>query len=301
MKSAQSPGKIILSGEHAVVHGCPALVVAVDHWASVFIESGALRRNPRPEIDKRYARFLAGDLPIQEVVLRPEDLCDYAASLVCDEPVAIRIESELPIGSGMGSSAAICLAIMRALAPDLSDAALYEHALRTENLQHGQSSGVDPHVCLYGGAWRYQREAGFTAIEPPATTLHLVHSGKPESSTGECVMAVRQHFPANDPIWAEFEAVTAALERGLDPAAIRENQQLLERIGVVPEPVARFCRALADEGLAAKVCGAGAVRGVAGGTVLVLGGSPPSDLLATHGYTTQSTGVSLHGTRLYQP
>ena len=298
MGLAAAPGKVILAGEHAVVHGMPALVTAVDRVVRVWAEPSE-GSDPRPELDARHERYLAGKIDVATVVESPEELLGYAVALATDGAAAcLRIESELPMGSGMGSSAAICLAAMLAANPDLDRSRLATFAARTENLQHGRSSGIDPHVCLHGGAWRFQRGQDPVRVAPPRGPLHLVQTGRPASTTGECVARVAERFGSADPIWRTFGEVVDAIKTGTDRrGAVLANQELLERIGVVPEPVAQFCAALAEEGLAAKICGAGAVRGDAGGIVWVVGGAPPPDLVARHGYENLMVEATDNGAR----
>ena len=127
--------------------------------------------------------------------------------------------------------------------------------------------------------------------------MYLVQTGTPQTTTGECVSRVREQH-ANSPIWNDFEAVTNAMENALVTNnrrdirdAVRENHQLLTRIGVVPEKVQSFIRDVEAAGFAAKVCGAGAVAGDAGGMVLVFAARPPTALCKTYGFEA----LTIHG------
>ena len=72
---------------------------------------------------------------------------------------------------------------------------------------------------------------------------------------------------------------------------VRENHKLLTNIGVVPEKVQSFVRDIEAAGYAAKVCGAGAVAGDAGGMVLVFADRQPNDLCKTYGFEA----LTIHG------
>ena len=103
---------------------------------------------------------------------------------------------------------------------------------------------------------------------------YSVLHGRPESSTGECVSQVRAQHGDDAALWGAFGECTnsfvEALTSGSDPSsAIKENQRLLERIGVVPEATKAFVRDVEVAGGVAKVCGAGSVKGDFGGAVLV--------------------------------
>jgi len=314
VRVARAPGKIILAGEHAVVHGCPALVTAVQRYATVHVRVTGERRDPRKGIDERYAAYLDGVGEITEVVKEPMDLAYYAAAEAGPDGVAVEVRSDIPIGAGMGSSAAVLLATIRAANPELGPEEIAAIAKRAEDRQHGHSSGVDIRVCQHGGTWRIQNgragAPGSPGIPDSAGSaeqidellheLQLVHTGEPRSSTGECVTEVGKHFPASDPIWDAFRDCVECLEDEFFPDVVNEVQALLERIGVVPDQVADFAADVRSLGLAGKVCGAGAVHGSAAGMFLVTGGELPDDLLERYDYHQFSVEVASDGLVLVQ-
>lgn len=331
--TARCPGKLILSGEHAVVYGAPALAVAVNRHATVRAAlspddgwrvrlpglpavhlSGESFRTLADRVDHRYAEFTAGRLDITGVLDQPGELLLYALSLLARdrgshpaEGLELDIESTLPIGSGMGSSAALLLATLAAAGPaleaELTREQLYPYALRGEMIQHGKSSGVDPHVCLHGGLFRFRHGDPTRLDVATGQKFTVVFTGRPESTTGECVEAVRKKWGQHG-VWTDFVEVTASFERALltanTPAlkaAIRHNHRLLNTIGVVPAPVGRFVREVEARNGAAKVCGAGAIRGPAGGVVLVVCDTTVDDLAAAQGYEVMPVAPDLHGVR----
>lgn len=287
---ARAPGKLILTGEHAVVHGCPALVVALDRELKVTLHVDAEDSlgwtctsrygleghdtggdtDPRLAIDARYEAYQAGELPVGEV-LGEGELLDYVlAAAGWSQSSRRTVDSDIPTGCGMGSSAAVALAT--ALAAGCSPTDALAIADRTETLQHGQSSGLDARVCLHGGAHRYEAGA-LESVPPPHAKFQLINTGQPAATTGECVDQVGKQFPADDPIWDDFRAIANTMAEGVTPEAVRENQRLLTRIGVVPEAVQMLVRELESRGLAAKICGAGSVRPGGGGVLWVVGES----------------------------
>ena len=103
---------------------------------------------------------------------------------------------------------------------------------------------------------------------------------------------VRQRLE-RDPIWDQFERVTkemlACLTSGDEAgwrAAVKTNHDLLVQIGVVPEAVQKFIAGIEAAGGAAKLCGAGSIRGDAGGMVTAFGGRDVDMLCRDAGYKT---------------
>ncbi|MEM7521929.1 MAG: GHMP kinase [Pseudomonadota bacterium] len=313
--------KLILSGEHSVVYGAPALVVAVAHhieiWFTPLHKTGGLRtafesltssafypfdllRDFKEGLDRRFEDFMQGNLPVQKILQKPDDLAIYTLTsllpvlpvpgadqrlpLPVPLPGQLSSRSEMPLGAGMGSSAAVVAATV----------VLYEHLLGRpqsvedrfqkvrfcERLQHGKGSAIDASAVVFGGMNRVQGDdiAPITIDEDHSLARsdgwYWVLQGTPVSTTGECVSTVRQEHGENDALWTAFADCTRAFEEVItadsDPRdVIRENQRLLSHIGVVPNATARFAAAVENAGGAAKVSGAGSVRGDHGGVILV--------------------------------
>ncbi len=317
---AIAPGKLILSGEHAVVYGRPALAMAIDRSAQAIIEptltdsvsfsledyahQESFKMRALREFQKRaknnYALFLQGELGIRDVLVKPIELMQFAfitildgLHLKVDRGLDIKLSSNIPIGCGLGSSAATVLSEIRAMGHffrvDFRPDWHYKYSLEAENMQHGYASGVDSYVSLHGGCVRFQNGVG-EKVPLPCVPIFIVQTGTPETTTGECVSQVADAF-ATSGIWDEFEAVTRQMGEvigGKDiesmQAAVRENHRLLTKIGVVPKPLQRFIHDVEQWGGAAKVCGAGAVAGDAGGVVMVIAETPPIELCRRYGY-----------------
>ena len=319
----QAPGKLILSGEHAVVYGHPALAMAVNRYVTV---TATPQRAPlisfdlsdldyqrrlslsaldslKDRIKRKYQRFVSGDFKIRDVLQKPVELAQVAFSLFFEvlnikltQGIKIRVESNIPIGCGMGSSAATVLSVVTSIAKhlemDLAPDIFLRLALQAENMQHGYSSGLDLRVSLHGGCI-YVKDGQLHQRPVPTVPMYLVNTGVPKTSTGECVEAAANHFKTSQ-IGEEFAAVTTELDAALQEndlpralAAISANHQLLIRIGVVPTAVQQFIAEIEQTGGAAKICGAGAVAGDKAGVVLVLteNFSELSSLCLRHDYT----------------
>lgn len=311
--SARSPGKLILSGEHAVVYGKPALAMATHYYtqSSATIKApstfgrigfqlsnlryaGRLTRTTLTRLKERikqdYHGFLQGELGIREVLKKPFELIQFTVANVMDLSLSlgqsldrgldVRSHSTIPIGCGMGSSAALIMSTLKVVAQALHLNLNQDDFLRlgkeAENAQHGYSSGLDLHLCWQGGMIRFENGQVSTRVLP-LSPLYLVNTGQPASTTGECVAKVRSHF--DNGMKAEaFAAVTTHLDRALQQSdtlgihrAVKENHQLLKAIGVVPERVVDFIEQIEAVNGVAKTCGAGAIYGNQAGMVLVLG------------------------------
>lgn len=325
--AVSAPGKLILMGEHAAVYGRPALIAAIDlrltarfspqsgrevhldlpglgHSESTTWED--LRAYARATRDRwdRYAEHPAPEI-FREV--RGEDrahvvkiaLGEVAEALsTLQEGLRLRIESELPIGSGFGSSAATATAVVAGLLAfrgEEDDPERIAHlALEVERRQHGLPSGVDGATVLHGGVlWARRLESGRLETEPLEVRspllgrLRVYDTGTPAEPTGAVVAAVRalrEREPArHQELLDRMEAATRAfrdlLQGGSEarPEAdpdralhlIREHEACLEGLGVVPEQVRNLVRQVEDEGGAAKISGAGALSGSGAGSLLV--------------------------------
>jgi mevalonate kinase len=317
---ALAPGKIILSGEHAVVYGKPALVMAVDRYAETSISSNADSRVHFELVDfdenssltiqalrelkgrllRNYQMFLNGELGIRDVLKKPFHLFEFlfitlidGVQLKLDRGLDIRLRSTIPVGSGMGSSAATLLSVLKGLAEyfkiDFKTDDYFNYGLEAEKLQHGKPSGVDPYVSLHGGFVRFQNKKA-EKLSMPNVPFYLVNTGSPKASTGECVSHVADLF-AESPVWDDFEAVTNEMQSALlksDMAEvqrwIRENNALLTSIGVVPVHIQNFIQKIEKNGGAAKVAGAGSVRGTSAGMVTVFSDFNPKSIADSYGF-----------------
>lgn len=302
MPTACAPGKIILSGEHAVVYGSPALALAVDRHMRIHYRPDRLPRlswhtqerthvlgldklaSLRRRLDNHFERYLRGELPITRILQKPAELAFYAVDMArvlsgldVRPQGSLSIDSDIPIGAGMGSSAALIAALLKLFGHFDDRDELIRQVRHCERLQHGRGSIIDAAAVCSGGAVRVQGEQVESLALPEQGSgdgFYWLFTGTPASSTGACVDQVRRNF-ADSPIWGEFRDITEAFESALMQGEsllepIRANHRLLTRIGVVPAPLQRLAEQVEQAGGAAKVCGAGAVSGDQGGLMLLL-------------------------------
>ena len=171
--AASAPGKVTLFGEHAVVYGQPAIVGAINRRVTVSIqETGdATFRLRMPDVGEGEAilRLRNGEVKLQssEPRLRMAALLVSAAmSQVLQEPeklrgASLRVTSEMPVGAGLGTSAALVVATIAGfsslLDEKLDTKTMVELARRAELSVQGSSSGMDVCASVVGGMNLFRR------------------------------------------------------------------------------------------------------------------------------------------------
>lgn len=200
-----------------------------------------------------------------------------------DGHYSLTIDSNIPLGSGLGSSAATAVAILRAIQPKLSEAQYFHLACQSEDFVHGKSGLLDPWIAVYNKAC-YWQQGKAEPIECPPIHYLLIHTGVPECSTAHCVQQVSQNFPDTDRVWQDMGDISMAIAQytqhqqlpsdssGMETLIelIKKNHRLLCQLGVVPRRVRHFIAEIESLGCGAKTTGAGAVTGEKGGVVMVL-------------------------------
>lgn len=331
---ARSPAKLILSGEHAVVYGKPAIAMAINRYAESTVISSLspailfnclnlqyaksftvhTLRELRQRLQNKYHAFLEGRCGIRDVLKTPFELLQYTVTHLLEtwnislsQGLEIYSSSEIPIGCGMGSSSAVVMSTLYALAHflkiDIDPTRYLTLGREAENLQHGYSSGLDLQLAMSGGCLRFQ-EGQISKRDLPNMPMMMVQTGTPTTTTGQCVSIAAKYFKTSS-IADDFEAITEAFDEALHTgnsaqlqACIRLNHQLLVKIGVVPSRVQDFIKALEAEGAVAKICGAGAVAGEKAGVVLVVTDKDLSPIVNAYGYQLQPVQGDLYGTHL---
>ena len=173
-------GKVILLGEHAVVHGEPALAVALRRGVSA-----VARRNDGP-------LMLRADKWRLSVRADQADSPARAIRALCKElgmdpsGAVVELEPYIPPRAGLGASAAMAVAIARSLAK-LFERPLPEEVLRravhaSECVFHGTPSGLDAAVSLAGTPVLFSKAEGATPLSAPMPPLLIVHSGIPKDT-----------------------------------------------------------------------------------------------------------------------
>ena len=141
----KASGKIILMGEHSVVYGQPAIAMpfsAVEIIAKVTAQGEAL------SVDCDFYKGLVHKMPnIWESLKHAIRFSLYRIGAPTDPAIHIKISSTIPAERGMGSSAAVAVAVARALFAHyekiLTDKELWEIVQSSEKIAHGNPSGID--------------------------------------------------------------------------------------------------------------------------------------------------------------
>jgi mevalonate kinase len=279
-------GKWILAGEHAVLRGVPALVFPVfgRRLELRYSEEG---KAPSVEFSGEHGDELR--LLFWGVV---EKALEMTGRTHAEASGKFSIMSTIPVGAGMGASAALCVAIGRWFSWRgwVGEEELPEFCRQLENLFHGESSGVDIAVALSGKGLRFERSGERSPFEPRwEPDWYISHSGK-RGVTSECIAKVRELWK-RDRAFGELidrdmrDAVALAEAALLRPSAEEGFVELGEALGK-----ARTC--FERWGLAGGECGAHlqwllhhgayAVKPTGsgdGGFVLSLWRTPPPDEL----------------------
>ena len=265
---ARATAKAILIGEHAAVHGVPAIAFPVpERVTEVEVEldaQGPLAVEDDRGLETATARAMA------RRAMELEGLGARGARL--------KVRSTIPPASGLGSSAALAVALVRALGDRrLSEAELAAKANDLEKLAHGTPSGVDAAAIAFG------RTIRFRAGEPPepvplGAPVRIAVGVLPRFGTTASLVAKVRRLGDGEParfarlmegIREEVEAALIALRRGALQAlgaGMRRAHDRLRELGVSTEACDRACAAaLASGAIGAKLSGAGG-----GGAVLAL-------------------------------
>ena len=252
--------KVILSGEHAVVYGKPALVSAINLRLKFSLT--ILGRSSQDCKINREIFFISGKVK--------EYLINQKINFI-DKPFNFEIESEIPIGRGLGSSAALSVASTSAFLEFYSGRQFEKNiinniAFEVEKHFHQNPSGVDNTATCFGGLILYQKNAkinnlNFKIPKNIEEKLFLIDSGKPKETTGEMVDFVGTKTV--EKILNKIEITTKKLGESIKEKNINlfkkclfDNEKLLEELKVISEKTKKLLVDLSKFGVG-KVTGAG--------------------------------------------
>ena len=205
MTKSSAPGKIILFGEHAVVYGRPALAVPVTQVhadvevtdtdsAGIWIDA--------PDIDLHAEmNTLPSDHPIAAVI---HNL--FFLSRVSPFPtINIKITSTIPVASGLGSGAAVTVALTRALSTHINYAMTDEQvnafAYEIEKLHHGTPSGIDNTVITYAKPVYFVKGQAIETFKVGQPFTIVIGDTGVSAPTKESVGDVRKLWEADKTKW----------------------------------------------------------------------------------------------------
>ncbi|WP_461863611.1 mevalonate kinase [Thermococcus sp.] len=285
---ASAPAKIILFGEHSVVYGKPAIAAAIDMRTYVRAE---FNKNGRIRIEARDIKtpgltvsFSEDQIYFETDYGKAAEVLSYvreAINLVMEEAdrqkgVTVSITSQIPVGAGLGSSAAVAVAtigaVSKLLGLELSGEEIARLGHRVELLVQGASSGIDPTISAIGGFLHYKRGSfeHLPFMELPIVVGYTGSSG----STKELVAMVRETYEEMPDI---IEPILLSMGKVVDKAReiliseldedirfrllgklMNINHGLLDALGVSTKKLSELVYAAKTAGaLGAKITGAG--------------------------------------------
>lgn len=261
---ASAPGKIHLIGEHSSVYGKPAILCAINKRVVV-----VLKRTAKDN-------FFKDDKIAREAVISIRSYIKEKYK-VKNIPVWIDVTSTIPVGRGLGSSASLSAAISQAFfslyrinaGPD----EVFNAAYAGEKIFHGNPSGGDLAVCVYGGVIWFRKETENIKLikkikVDPSTfkNVLLVDSGKPVESTREMVVdivgkkEVGKFLIAQEKLTKEVSDSLINNKQKLLRESIVSSGKNLEKLGVVGKQAQKIIFDLSNLGDSAKVSGAGGFK-----------------------------------------
>lgn len=286
MVMASAPGKVILLGEHAAVYGNPVLVATVDLRTYVTVEESGnkkfkltnknlgIKNFPFTYSDFKKLKKNKNFLLTIEAIERIEN---YLGEKI---GINIKIDSDIPVASGLGSSASIAsamvLAISKELCYNLKRKEIANLAWDIENVIHKKSSGVDPFAVTYGGVIRY-REGNVKRLKIRKYPEITIGNTNIASDTGVVVgdvMKLKNNFPDFfDEYLRIMKIIVNEGEKFLKLGNLEKfgsimniNHGLLSAIGVSSLELEKLVWAARRKSHGAKLCGAGR-----GGIMISLG------------------------------
>lgn len=286
---SSAPAKVILFGEHFVVYKNPAIVAAINKRIQVNaqvndnsrinIKSGdnslsvSTTSNEDPgKVHDNSLSFLYPILKCVNHVLSEKDNLKVGINL--------DIDSQVPYGEGLGSSAASCVATVAALYSLFSDRDryhIYETAKIMEQNIHMNSSGVDCYVSTFGGIVNYEPNKGFNNIRTKKNFTLLIGTTGVKHSTGEVVSQVKHFKEENSTLFKDLSSKAHLIcKRAMNSMLegnelelgnlMTENHKLLYALGVSHPVIEKLIeRCLNNGAIGAKLTGAGR-----GGSIIAL-------------------------------
>jgi mevalonate kinase len=288
---ASAPAKVILFGEHFVVYGEPAIVLAIDKRAYVRIETGHDNNLHLRSTALNLSGYFEGNIlkieqgNAREARIRFEPIKHAVESILEKHGkqvgLDIEINSSIPVGAGLGSSAAVVAASAAAtgdfLDVNLSKEDIFRITYEAERIVHGNPSGVDPAISTFGGAIVFQMDTGFKPLDAKEDISFVIGDTGIERSTRaqvEKVRVIMEKYPriVENIMKAAREVVLRAIdafkENDLETlgALMNMNHALLYGVGVSDESLEWLANAARKAGaLGAKLTGAGG-----GGCIIAL-------------------------------
>jgi len=270
---ASAPGKIILFGEHFVVHGTPAILAAIDKRVtvtSVFTNAGTLKVN---------SQLGTLEVPIsssyEEVKSEFRPFVYLANKIINSNQnvngLEVTIDSDIPIGVGLGSSSACCVAAAASISElfkELSSEEILNISIEAEKTIFPDTSGADCTVCTYGGMIEYEQFTGTKKIDNTFELNLVIANSMIPHTTKNSVERVSKFKENDEERFSQLcdletklidEVIVAMKNNDVTTLGLKmsENQKYLEEIQVSNDTLRDMISSLSEISLGSKITGAG--------------------------------------------
>ena len=272
MKSkASAPGKVILFGEHFVVYGVKAILCAINKRVSVTAEK---IKEEKISIKSNIGNLVVEPNKLISEINSPLKPFYYLANKIIQKEntgIEIIVESDIPLGVGLGSSSACCVAGAAAISrlfKKTSKEEILELAIKAEKTIFENTSGADCTVCTYGGIMEYDKKNGFNKIESEPNFQLVIANSNIEHSTESVVTRVKQFKEKDETRFSTLcnnesklvkEVLTLLKENNIKELGkkVIQNQEYLETIGISNDKLRNMIQIGQNESFGAKITGAG--------------------------------------------
>jgi len=267
---ASAPGKIILFGEHFVVHGTKAILAAIDKRVIV---TSTFTYNKTIKVNSQLGTI---EVPIssshEEVKSEFRPFVYLANKIINSEQnvsgLEITIDSDIPIGVGLGSSSACCVAATASISElfnELSSEEILKMSIEAEKTIFPDTSGADCTVCTYGGMIEYP------SVEKIDNTFDLnllIANSMIPHNTKNSVEKVNKFKENDEERFSQLcdletklidEVITAMKNNDATAFGLKmsENQKYLEEIQISNDTLRDMINSLKEISLGTKITGAG--------------------------------------------
>jgi len=267
---ASAPGKIILFGEHFVVHGTPAILAAIDKRVTV---TSTFTENKTLKINSQLGTL---EVPIssshEEAKSEFKPFIYLANKMINSHQgvngLEITINSDIPIGVGLGSSSACCVAATASISglfKELSSEENLKMSIEAEKTIFPDTSGADCTVCTYGGMIEYPN---IKKIDNTFDLNLLIANSMIPHNTKNSDEKVNKFKENNEERFSQLcdletklidEVITAMKNNDATALGLKmsENQKYLEEIQVSNDTLRDMISSLNEISMGSKITGAG--------------------------------------------
>jgi len=270
---ASAPAKIILFGEHFVVHGTPAILAAIDRRVTI---TSSFTENKTIKINSELGTIEVPISSSHEEIKSEFRPFVYLANKIINSNqnvngLEITIDSDIPIGVGLGSSSACCVAAtasISSLFKKLSSEEVLKMSIEAEKTIFTDTSGADCTVCTYGGIIEYDKINGSKKNTDLSNLNLLIANSMIPHSTRRSVEKVSKFKENNEERFSQLctletkliaEVNLALKNKDLTTIGLKmsENQKYLDEIQISNNTLRNMINSLKEISLGAKITGAG--------------------------------------------